>query len=72
LQAGYEFYIAKAYHVGLSLLEPKAHVHFAIHCDRGREIPSGVLRLTAAVIEPAQAEVAMGNEWAHPVALGDY
>ena len=50
---------------------PKAHVHFAIYSHRVHEILSGVLRLTAAAIELAQPEMAMGDEWTHPVQLGE-
>jgi hypothetical protein len=43
------------------LLEPEAHVHFAVHRRRGREIFVGLRRADAA-IDFAETKVAVGDE----------
>src|SRR6516164_3520306 len=61
------FHIVIVGHVGLSLLEPIAHVHLTVHRHRGGEVFAGLLRFEGAAVEPAQAEVALGDERAHAV-----
>src|SRR5262249_33265152 len=64
------FRIAKIHHIHFPLLEPEVHVHLAVHGGRDGEILAGPLRIAAAV-ELAQAEVAMRDQRAHAVRLGE-
>src|SRR5262245_54858311 len=49
----------------LCLLQPKAHIHLAIHDRRGGEVLPCLLRLAGAPVELPEAEVAVGDERAH-------
>jgi len=51
------------------LLQPKVHIHLAVHRRRGGEVVLRLLALTCAPKELAKAEVAVGDEGAH-AALG--
>src|SRR5215470_4356446 len=52
------------------LLQPEPHVHLAVHRRRGREVLLCLLALARALVELAEAEVAVGDEGAHAARLG--
>ena len=53
------------------LIEPGAHFQIAVHRRRCGEILASMLCLADAAVELAQAEVALGDERAHAVQLGE-
>src|SRR5215475_13751665 len=55
----------------LRLLQEEPHVHHAVHRRRGGEVLMRLLALVRAAVEPAEAEVAVGNERAHAARLGE-
>ena len=57
--------------LSLRLLQPEAHVHHAVHRRRCAEAFLRLLALARALVEPAEAEVAMRDEWAHAARLGE-
>jgi hypothetical protein len=52
-------------HFHLRLLQPVRHPHLAIHRRRRGEVLSGPLALVGAVVELAEAEVAVGLQRTH-------
>jgi hypothetical protein len=63
--------LASACPISLPLLEPGAHIHFAIHCPSAGEILSGIIRLSNAAIEFTETAVAMSDKRAHAVSFGE-
>ena len=61
----------EAPHLRLGLLQPEPHVHLAVHRRRGGEVLLRLLALARAPVELAEAEVAVGDEGAHPELLGE-
>jgi len=57
--------------LGLCLLQPEAHVHIAVQRYCGGEVLADLLLLLCTLIELAKAEVAVGDERAHPKPLGE-
>ena len=57
-------------HLRLRLLQPEAHVHPAIQGRCDGEVLLSLLVLAGAPIEPAKAEVAVGDERAHAQFVG--
>ena len=53
------------------LLQPEPHLHLAEHRRRGGEVLLGLLSLAGAPGELAEAEVAVGDEGAHPETDGE-
>jgi hypothetical protein len=49
----------------LRLLQPETHAHLAVHRDRGRQVLVALRAIADAVVERAEAEVAVGHERAH-------
>src|SRR5262249_23045040 len=47
------------------LLQPELHVHVSIHRHPNREVLLRLLALARATVEFAEAEMAVGDEWAH-------
>jgi hypothetical protein len=58
-------------HFCLDLLQPVRHAHLAVHRRRGGEVLPGLLALVRAVVELAEAEVAVGDEGAHAELVGE-
>jgi hypothetical protein len=46
-------------------LQPETHAHLAVHGRRGRQVLPGHSVVAGATVEPAEAEVAVGDEGAH-------
>src|SRR5260370_21541236 len=57
-------------HPRLSLLQPKRHVHVEVHRRRGGEMLGGPLARARALVELAEAQVAMSDKGAHPEPFG--
>ena len=55
---------------GFGLGQPEGHVHGAVQVDGGGQGGAGLLALAGLAIQPAQAEVAVGLQWAHAECLG--
>src|SRR4030095_3381131 len=53
------------------LLQPKPHVHLAVHRRRGGKVLLRLLALARAPVELAEAEVAVGDERAHAARPGE-
>src|SRR6266849_2627807 len=51
-------------------VEPEPHVHLAVHRRRDGEVLARVIPLVRSPVEFAKAEVAVGDERAHPELLG--
>src|SRR5262249_30174663 len=58
-------------HRPLRLLQPQAHLHLAVHRGRGREVVAGLVGVADSTAEPAEAEVAVSDEGAHPQLAGE-
>ena len=56
--------------LGLRSLLPVRHTHLPIHRRRNGEVLVRLLTLAHALVEPAEAEVAVGDEWAHAELVG--
>src|SRR5262245_26880426 len=56
---------------GLRLLQPVRHAHLAVNRRRGGEMLLRLLAIPRALVELAEAEVAVGDERAHAESLGD-
>src|SRR6266568_2280078 len=52
-------------HLRLRLVQPEAHVHFAVHRRRRRQMLSSLLVLVGLPEELAQMEMAVGRERTH-------
>src|SRR5262249_30063237 len=52
-------------HLSLSLLQPVRHAHLAVHRRGSGEVLAGLLTLSRAPVEFAEAEVAVGDERSH-------
>jgi hypothetical protein len=50
--------------------QPEGHVHDTVQVDGGGQGGTGLLPTASLVLQPAQAEVAVGHEWAHAQLLG--
>ena len=59
-------------HHHLCLLKPEAHPHLAIQRGGGGEVLARLLALANVTGVLAEAEVAVGNERAHPAGLGEH
>jgi len=64
-------WVSEAAHLSLCLLKPEPHVHCAVHRHSAREVFSGFVTLAHALIQPTEAEVAMGDERTHPKLVGE-
>jgi hypothetical protein len=58
-------------HLRLRLLQPKRHVHVAVHRRRGGEVVAGLIPFARAQVDLAETEVAVGDEGARPEPLGE-
>src|SRR5262245_33970713 len=58
-------------HFRLRLLQPIGHPHLAVHRRRRGEMLLRLLALAGAPGELAEAEVAVGDEWAHAKLCGE-
>src|SRR5260370_17574206 len=56
--------------IGRRLLQPVRHAHLAVHRRRGGEVLVRLLPLAGALIQLAEAEVAVGDEGAHAELAG--
>ena len=54
-----------ALHALLELLQPVRRTHLAVHRRPGRQVLLGLLGFPRAPVEPAEAEVAVGQKRAH-------
>ncbi len=52
------------------LLQPVRHAHLAVHRRGGGEVLVGLQAFAGASVELGEAEVAVGDEGAHPARLG--
>src|SRR5262245_33569610 len=55
----------------LRLLQPVRHPHLAVHRPRGSEMPLRLFALARALVELAEAEMAVGDEGAHAELAGE-
>src|SRR5215472_10565655 len=62
---------ARRVYLCLRLLQPKPHIHLAVQRRRGGQVPLRPLALARALVELAEAEMAVGDERAHAAILGD-
>src|SRR5262249_19255045 len=62
--------IASGAEFRLRFLQPVRHPHLAVHRRRGGEMLLRLLAIAGALVELAEAEVAMGDEGAHAARLG--
>src|SRR5262245_30638375 len=56
--------------LSLRLLEPERHAHLAVHRRRGGEVLACLFALARAREQLPEAEVAVGDEWAHAALEG--
>src|SRR5262245_11582988 len=52
-------------HLRLRLLQPEPHIHLAVHRCRDVEVFLCLVALTGLPIEPAEAEMTVGDQGAH-------
>src|SRR5262245_53471531 len=62
---------ARRVYLRLRLLQVEPHIHLAVHRRRGSEVLLCLVALAHAPIEPAEPEVAVGDEGAHAARLGE-
>ena len=52
--------------LSLRLFQPEPHVHLVVHRRCGGEVLPGLIALVCASVKPAEPEMAVGDERAHP------